>query len=61
LNQQLSDFAFSDSVFIRVYLRLILFEKAFDDTSLVIYYARQHWKGGDSKYMSSYHSEVAAA
>ena len=25
------------------------------------YYLRQHWKGGDSKYMSSNHSEVAAA
>ena len=35
--------------------------KRFDDAGLVIYYARQHWKGGDSKYMSSYHSEVAAA
>lgn len=39
----------------------LLSEKAFDDAVLVIYYARQHWKGGDSKYMSSYHSEVAAA
>ena len=35
--------------------------KRFDDAELVIYYARQHWKGGDSKYMSSNHSEVAAA
>ena len=35
--------------------------KRFDDAGLVIYYARQHWKGGDSKYMNSYHSEVAAA
>ena len=38
-----------------------LLKKGFDDAALVIYYARQHWKGGDSKYMSSYHSEVAAA
>ena len=38
-----------------------LHEIAFDDAAVVIYYARQHWKGGDSKYMSSYHSEVAAA
>jgi hypothetical protein len=39
----------------------VALEKAFDDGALVIYYARQHWKGGDSKYMSSNHSEVAAA
>ncbi len=28
---------------------------------VVIYYFLQHWKGGDSKSMSSYHSEVTEA
>jgi hypothetical protein len=37
------------------------FQKPVDAMSHLIYYLLQHWKGGDSIYMSSNHSEVAAA
>ena len=34
-------------------------KRMLDAQVIVIYYALQHWEGGDPKIMSSNHSEVA--